>query len=235
MAGESLLNGGNTMATTAALVGNTPQSDVKLDFRETARLSLEFSLLWFVANYLSSACLEYTSVASTTILTSTSGIWTLALGALVGVESFTLRKLVGVTASVAGVILISTVDLSGQSDDNRGSFPHKTPGQIALGDAMALASSFVYGVYVTIMKRRVGSEDRIDMKLFFGLVGVFNLALLWPFFFILDWTGIEPVRNETFLTVPLLYQALGLEQNMKLISGSSFHCHRQEPCGVSLL
>ncbi|PHH91112.1 hypothetical protein CDD83_1635 [Cordyceps sp. RAO-2017] len=166
--------------------------DEKLGFRETAGLSLEFCMLWTLANYFASACLEHTSVASVTILTSTSSMWTLVFCAVYGVEAFSVRKLVGVMASLVGVALISTVDLSGESDENRGSFPHKTPGQIAVGDAMALFSAVVYGMYVTVMKRRVGSEDRVDMRLFFGLVGVFNLALLWPLFFVLHWTGIEP-------------------------------------------
>jgi solute carrier family 35 protein F5 len=30
------------------------------------------------------------------------------------------------------------------------------------------------------------------MPLFFGLVGLFNVAFLWPGFFILHFTGIEP-------------------------------------------
>lgn len=169
-------------------------TDEKLGFRETAVLSLEFCILWFLANYLSSACLQYTSVASVTILTSTSSVWTLVFGAIFGVETFSMRKLVGVLASLTGVALISMVDLSGRSDDNRGSFPHKTPGQIALGDTMAFMSAVLYGIYVTMMKRRVGNEDKVNMQLFFGLVGVFNLSLLWPLFFVLHWTGMEPVR-----------------------------------------
>ncbi|EHK26126.1 uncharacterized protein TRIVIDRAFT_63458 [Trichoderma virens Gv29-8] len=164
----------------------------KLGFRETAVLSFEFCMLWFLANYLASACLQHTSVASVTILTSTSSVWTLVFGSMFSVETFSLRKLVGVVASLTGIILISMVDLSGQSDENRGSFPHKTPGQIALGDSMAFLSAVVYGIYVTVMKRRVGDEDKVNMQLFFGLVGMFNLALLWPLFFILHWTGIEP-------------------------------------------
>lgn len=169
-------------------------SDEKLNFRETAILSLEFCMLWFLANYFASACLEYTSVASVTILTSTSSVWTLVFCAMFKVEPFSMRKLVGVMASLVGIVLISTVDLSGESDENRGSFPHKTPGQIAIGDSMAFFSAVVYGMYVTVMKRRVGDENRVDMRLFFGLVGVFNLVLLWPLFFILHWTNIEPVR-----------------------------------------
>lgn len=169
--------------------------DEKMGFGATAALSLEFSMLWFAANYLASACLEYTSVASVTILTSTSSIWTLIFCALFRVETFSLRKLLGVLASLIGVVLISSVDLSGESDDNRGSFPHKSAAQIAIGDSMAFVSAIVYGLYVTVMKRKVGDESKVNMRLFFGLVGVFNLALLWPLFFILHWTGIEPVSN----------------------------------------
>ncbi|KAK4127843.1 hypothetical protein N657DRAFT_565033 [Parathielavia appendiculata] len=168
------------------------KDDEKLSVGETARLSLEFSMLWFAANYFASACLEYTSVGSVTILTSTSSIWTLIFCAITKVEGFTLRKLVGVLASLAGVVLISSVDLSGANDDNRGSFPHKSTAQIAIGDAMAFFSAIVYGIYVTVMKRRVGNEDRVNMPLFFGLVGLFNVMLLWPGFFILHYTSIEP-------------------------------------------
>lgn len=184
-------------------------TDEKLGFRETAVLSFEFCMLWFLANYFASACLEYTSVASVTILTSTSSVWTLVFGSTFGVETFSMRKLVGVVASLTGIILISLVDLSGKSDEDRGSFPHKTPGQIALGDAMAFLSAVVYGIYVTVMKRRVGDEDKVNMQLFFGLVGVFNLALLWPLFFILHWTGMEPVR-ATFYFFFLLFLQKGI-------------------------
>ncbi|KAJ4389617.1 hypothetical protein N0V93_007088 [Gnomoniopsis smithogilvyi] len=154
-----------------------PLPPAKLSLRETAVLSLEFCGLWFCANYFASACLEYTSVGSVTILTSTSSVWTL---------------LVGVLASLAGVVLISTVDLSGASDEDRGTFPHKSTASIAVGDGMAFFSAIVYGLYVTVMKRRVGDEERVDMPLFFGLVGLFNLVLLWPGFLLLHWTQIEP-------------------------------------------
>lgn len=167
----------------------------KLGLHETAVLSFEFCMLWFLANYFSSACLEYTSVASVTILTSTSSVWTLIFCSLFGIERFSTPKLLGVGASLVGVILISTVDMSGTSDEDRGSFPHKTTAQIAIGDSMAFLSAVIYGIYVTVMKRRVPNEDKVDMQLFFGLVGVFNLMLLWPLFFILHWTGLETVGH----------------------------------------
>ncbi|KAE9373515.1 hypothetical protein N431DRAFT_337117 [Stipitochalara longipes BDJ] len=175
-----------------SLSGEPQRPDEILSVRETAKLSLEFCLLWFGANYLVAGCLEYTSVASSTILTSTSSIWTLIFGALVRVEHFSYKKLIGVLGSLAGIILISTVDLSGKdNDENRGNFPHKSQGEIAVGDAMAFGSAIMYGIYTVVMKKRIGNEDRVNMPLFFGLVGLFNVIFLWPGFLILHFTGVE--------------------------------------------
>lgn len=201
--GEQLMTGHEN----GTVAGVANPDDERLSFRETGVLSLEFSMLWFLANYFASACLEYTSVASVTILTSTSSAWTLVFCALFRVETFSMRKLIGVMASLVGIVLISTVDLSGESDENRGSFPHKTPSQIAIGDAMAFFSAIMYGLYVTVMKRRVGNEDKVDMRLFFGLVGTFNLLLLWPLFFILDWTSIEPVSVRDMQLGPFCFHS----------------------------
>lgn len=93
--------------------------------------------------------------------------------------------------------MISTVDLSGDNDKNRGSFPHKTHKQLALGDALALASAAIYGLYTIVMKKRIGDEGRVNMPLFFGLVGLFNVLTLWPGFIILHITG-----EETFQLPP---------------------------------
>jgi solute carrier family 35 protein F5 len=175
-----------------SMSGDPQPPEGVLSVKETAILSLEFCLLWFGANYLVAGCLEYTSVASSTILTSTSSIWTLIFGAAVRVEGFTFKKLIGVLASLAGIILISTVDLAGKDNDgNRGNFPHKTQGEIAIGDTMAFGSAIMYGLYTVVMKKRIGNEDRVNMPLFFGLVGLFNVVFLWPGFLILHFTGIE--------------------------------------------
>lgn len=100
-------------------------------------------MLWFVANYSIAAGLEYTTVGSSTILMSTSSVWTLLFGVIIKVETFSIRKLSGVVASlgkinpntllelsrnttganiipIAGVVLVSMVDFSGKTDDNRG-------------------------------------------------------------------------------------------------------------------
>ncbi|KAF1973807.1 hypothetical protein BU23DRAFT_567913 [Bimuria novae-zelandiae CBS 107.79] len=187
--------------------------DEGLTLGQTLKLGLEFCLLWFLANYFAAACLEYTTVASSTIVASTSPIWTLLCGSLMRVERFTLRKFIGVCASLAGVILISSVDVSGETDENRGSFPHKTPRELALGDAMAFISASLYGFYAVFMKKRIGDESKVNMPLFFGLVGTLNVFLLWPGMVVLHLTGIEPFQlppTAKILTIVLVNSASSL-------------------------
>lgn len=81
-----------------------------------------------------------------------SGIWTLLIGACIGVEKFTLKKLIGVFACFAGVVLTSGADISGDNDKNRGSFPHKSHQQISIGDALALLSAVLYGRFRRLLR-----------------------------------------------------------------------------------
>lgn len=180
----------------------------------TARLSIAFCFLWFLANYFAMACLQYTTVASTTILTSTSSFWTLLIGAVTGVERFTWRKFFGVMGSFIGIILISSVDFSTSPESSDppsdsananvlalfrraiDTFPDKTPGELALGDGLALFSAVIYGVYSIALKKMTikALPRQLNMPLFFGLVGTFNIFLLSPLFPILHYTGIEPFQ-----------------------------------------
>jgi solute carrier family 35, member F5 len=181
-----------------------PQQHRRLSLLQTAKLSAEFSVLWFAANYFAAACLEYTTVGSATILTSTSSVWTLLFGALAGVERFSVRKLLGVAASLAGLALVSSLDVAGwgggggggggagEEAGRAGSFPHKTGRELAVGDALALVGAVVYGIYAVVLKARIGSEERVNLPLFFGLVGLLNATLMWPAFLFLHISGIEP-------------------------------------------
>ncbi|KXL48469.1 MAG: hypothetical protein FE78DRAFT_141890 [Acidomyces sp. 'richmondensis'] len=183
------LDDGNKMAPSLPTVAALPP----LTITEIAKLSLEFCILWYLANYFVAACLEYTTVSSSTILTSTCSVFTLLFGALFGVERFTLRKLLAVIASLIGIVMISGIDFSGKStdDEHRGDFPQKTFRDLIIGDALALVSAVMYGLYAVFMKKRIGDESRISMPVFFGLVGFFNVIFLWPGFIILHYAGIE--------------------------------------------
>ncbi|GIZ44815.1 hypothetical protein CKM354_000800200 [Cercospora kikuchii] len=190
-------------------LGTPPSAafEAPLTVMQTARLSLEFCPLWFLANYFVAACLQYTTVASSTILTSTSSVFTLIFGAMFRVERFTVRKLLGVLASLAGITLISCLDLSGKTndDEHRGDFPQKSLKEIAIGDFIAFLSAVMYGLYAVFMKKRIGDESKVDMPLFFGFVGLINVLIAWPGLIILHYTGAEtfqlPPTGEVTLVV----------------------------------
>ncbi|KAF3201757.1 hypothetical protein TWF192_006516 [Orbilia oligospora] len=170
--------------------------DDKLSTRETMRLSAQFCLLWFVANWFAGACLEYTSVASTTILSATSSIFTLIFGALYQVERFSWAKLASIIVSLTGVVLISKADASKGDGASTPETPRSTPkshsaAETLLGDGMALFGALVYGLYTVLLKVRIGHESRVSMQLFFGFVGLFNFICLWPGLVILHFTGYE--------------------------------------------
>ena len=189
----------------------------------TARLAFFFCFLWFLANYFAMACLKYTTVASATILTSTSSIFTLIIGALTRTEKFTFRKLFGVMASLAGIVLISKVDLGSKSSDKQrrapSSFPDKSPTELLLGDALALFSALIYGIYTITLKRTtlLHAPLQLNLPLFFGLVGTFNFFLLLPLFPILHFTGIEPFAlppNRRIWTILLINSASSLASDI---------------------
>jgi solute carrier family 35, member F5 len=204
--GEGLLNQQDGVNDAWEGIENTPRNDYKrthLALLPTARLALYFCFLWFGANYFAMACLRYTTVASTTILTSTSSVWTLLIGAVTRTEKFTWRKLAGVFASLLGIALISKIDMNGAVEESSSSasiatravaeFPEKTASELALGDALALLSAVLYGLYTVMLKKATVSALplELNMPLFFGLVGIWNLVLLLPLFPVLHWTGIE--------------------------------------------
>lgn len=129
------------------------------------------------------------------------------------VEKFTVKKFIGVMASLAGIVMISSIDVTGNQDKNRGSFPHKSHKEIAVGDILAFTSAVMYGIYTTLMKKRIGDESRVDMPLFFGFVGIINIIVLLPGFFILHYTGIEtfelpPTKRILAIVLVILPQVL---------------------------
>jgi solute carrier family 35, member F5 len=156
------------------------------------------------------ACLQHTTVASTTILTSTSSIWTLLIGACTRTEKFTLRKLLGVLASFVGILLVSHADLTtpakstsdaypstsasgGNNPSITNPFPTKQASELFLGDTFAFLSAIIYGAYTITLKRSTirAAPLQLNMPLFFGLVGLCNALLLFPLFPVLHYTHIE--------------------------------------------
>lgn len=66
-----------------------------------------------------------------------------------------------------------------------------TISRITLGNVLALLSALFYAMYIILLKVCIKAEYRIDMQLFFGFVGLFNIVGCWPVGFILHLTGAE--------------------------------------------
>ncbi|XP_018587860.1 solute carrier family 35 member F5-like [Scleropages formosus] len=155
----------------------------KLTVIEVAKISFFFCFVWFLANLSYQEALSDTQVAIVNMLSSTSGLFTLILAAIFPSNSsdrFTLSKLLAVVLSIGGVALVSFSSSSGSDEEG------------ALGILWSLAGAVLYAVYIVMIKRKFEREDRLDIPMFFGFVGLFNLLLLWPGFLLLHYAGFEP-------------------------------------------
>lgn len=106
------------------------------------------------------------------------------------VETLSSVKLAAVLISFGGVILVSLSD----SNATSGLVAEDIVARPLLGDSMALISAIFYALYVILLKVKIKSEERIDMQLFFGFVGFFNIVALWPIALILNWTSVEALE-----------------------------------------
>lgn len=88
--------------------------------------------------------------------------------------------------SFVGIVFVSYSDQLTKPDTNDLTIPAPL-----IGDLLALCGAVFYGCYTTLLKLKIVDESRIDMPLFFGFVGAFNVLFMWPFFIILHYTGLE--------------------------------------------
>merc|ERR1719433_518252 len=153
----------------------------RLTVLETARLALTFSLLWFIGNYSYQAALADTEAGVVNVLSASSCLFTLLLSAIfpsTPLDRISLTKLVSVIFTMAGVVLVSYSDL-------------KLEDGIPLGSLWTLAGALCYSSYIVFLRRKIDHEDKLDVPMFFGFVGLFSFLLLWPLFFILHHTNHE--------------------------------------------
>lgn len=165
--------------------------DRELTAKEIAKYGFYIAPIWFVTEYLSNAALARTSVASTTVLSSTSGLFTLFIGAFLGQDSLNVAKVVAVFVSMAGVAM-TTLGKTWAADESQtnasGNGKHSL-----VGDLFGLLSAMSYGLFTVLLKKFAGGEgEKVDVQKLFGYIGLFTLVTLWW----LDWPltalGIEP-------------------------------------------
>eukprot|EP00759_Apiculatamorpha_spiralis_P015215 PhF_6_TR2191/c0_g1_i3/m.3622/K15289/SLC35F5; solute carrier family 35, member F5 len=167
---------------------------------------------WFLANALFNISLDLTTVASNTVLSNTSSLWTLLLGYRFLGTSLSTGNVLSVLFTVTGSVLVATGDSHNWGVGPSSSTPSipTTPSQsVFIGDAVAVAAAFLYAVYTTMLKGLVPApvqtkpqnpEEENDMEepvvydnemLLFGLIGVFGAIVLWPLLVIAHYQNIE--------------------------------------------
>jgi len=165
---------------------------------ETLVLSAKFSVIWFVANALYNASLACTTVSSTNILSSTSGIFTLIVSRFILSDPISIQKAFAVLCCFAGVVVVTGSDSSGSTASTG---PCNKP---ELGDALSLGSAISYALYTVLLKKVVGTEGRISMLLFFGLIGLINAVAILPILGAAHLTGLETFHMPSSKDMGLL-------------------------------
>lgn len=153
----------------------------KLGVRQVAKIAAQFSLVWFAGNCSYQVALAKTQAGVVNLLSSTSGFFTLILASIFPANNndrFTLSKFFAVLLSIGGIVVVTLSDASFE-----GPFP--------VGAVWSLSGSFFYAVYIVMLRRKVDNEDRMDISMFFGFVGLFTLVFLWPVIVVLHFTGLE--------------------------------------------
>ncbi|KAI0488895.1 hypothetical protein KFK09_028734 [Dendrobium nobile] len=167
------------------------KESVELTTRDIVKYGFYLAPIWFVTEYLSNAALARTSVASTTVLSSTSGLFTLFIGVLLGQDSLNVAKLVAVFISMAGVVM-ATLGKTWATDESQLSSTGNGKRSL-VGDLFSLLSAVLYGLFTVLLKKFCGEEGkRVDVQKLFGYVGLFTLVALWWLVWPLTALGIEP-------------------------------------------
>ncbi|KAJ8753271.1 hypothetical protein K2173_017893 [Erythroxylum novogranatense] len=177
-----------------------PQSNDGTDMEElssyqktkrAAIIGFFFAPLWFFTEYLTNAALARTTVANTTLLNSTSGLFTLIIGAILGEDKINIVKVISVIVSMAGVGM-TTVGKTWSADKSHSSSSsdHKSS---LIGDLFAALSALTYALFTVLLKKLAGKDGRkVDMQKLYGFIGLFTLICLWWLVWPLNAMGMEP-------------------------------------------
>uniref|UniRef100_A0A336MFB4 Solute carrier family 35 member F5 n=1 Tax=Culicoides sonorensis TaxID=179676 RepID=A0A336MFB4_CULSO len=147
---------------------------------KTARTALMFCILWFIANYMFQLALEPADTSLITLLSTTSSFFTILLASIfpsLSGDKFTLSKFVAVMMSCGGATMVTLSEINDP--------------KMSKGIILAVLSAFFYSAYLVLVKHKNDTEEKIDLPLFFGFVGICNVFLMWPLFFVLNFSRIE--------------------------------------------
>ncbi|KAG7380180.1 hypothetical protein PHYPSEUDO_007660 [Phytophthora pseudosyringae] len=178
------------------------RSGAQASYRQIFRISAIISPLWFIANFTYNESLNLTSVSSSTIVSSTSTVFTFLLSVVALKEPFVWMKLAGVILCMGGNISTIFNDEGADSGADH-----------VFGDLVALFAAFMYGVYTTAIRRLIPDEESVSISLFFGFIGVINMVCLLPIVLAFHYSGIESLSGLS-LEILVLIGIKGLFDNV---------------------
>ncbi|KAG4934163.1 hypothetical protein JHK87_048165 [Glycine soja] len=186
-----------------------------------AKCGLYLTPIWFAQEYFSNMALANTSVASTTVLSSMSGLFTLFFGAILGQDSVNITKIAAVLISMAGVAM-TTVGKTSAADENISiclkdfslflasgstwtyyicSPLHSLAIILSISELgncssyQGLKSILSWGTFLLYSQQyvnSVGSGEKVDMQKLFGCFGLYSFLGFWWLAWPLNVVGIEP-------------------------------------------
>jgi solute carrier family 35 protein F5 len=156
--------------------------DTTLPIKQLVNAAIQLGPLWFIANVCLSESLVLTSVASNTILSSLSGVFSLVMSVMFLRSSPDILKFVAAISAVIGVGLISMAD--GKEEGNA----------TLLGDFLAFIGSIFYACYSVVLKSK---KIETDFMCLFGLIGLVNSVLFLPGLVLLDQSELETLKVPT--------------------------------------
>mmetsp|Transcript_61504 Transcript_61504/g.179762 ORF Transcript_61504/g.179762 Transcript_61504/m.179762 type:complete len:377 (-) Transcript_61504:7-1137(-) len=153
---------------------------------------------WMLANYLFNLSLDYTSVASNSVLSTTSNLWTLLFSACFLQERADPIKLISIVATVSGAALVATADTGSKHGSESG-------GGSIWGDLLALLAACAYGGYSVLLKVCMpDSAEGLSVLIVFGFVGLLVLLCGWPVLLAFDMAGWEEFMWPPAQVLPFL-------------------------------
>jgi len=184
---------------------------------ETFRIALIIAPLWFLANVLYNLSLEWTSVSSSTVLSSTGSLFAFFFAVVLKDEKFTVVKFAGICLFVLGSLFTGLSDSDAQTDScgvpiaaagnltssenaEDDSAAEMTDARI-WGDVASLLSAVGYGMYTNALRILCPKDEaRISMELLFGYIGVLLVIMFGPVAAILCniWPNVFPSPEITW-------------------------------------
>lgn len=161
---------------------------------QTFRIGMIMTPLWFLANCSYNMSLSQTSITSSTIISTTSTLWTFCFAVCAKAERFSAMAMVGILMTMAGSLLTGLHDELTVGSDEAGAneTAFSEDGRIkgsVWGDVLSLFSAMMYGVYSTTLRVLCPDDEFISMPLMFGYLGVCTSLFFFPIFAYLLVTG----------------------------------------------